>query len=88
MSKTRQNQRKKARLARERTQTRSPAPNLGFLNMLLRPLSPEELESERIVDERLAKKFGAKDEYEDWEIKEAMEELEAEGVLPDLSHLD
>jgi hypothetical protein len=88
MSKTRQNQRKKARLARERTQTRSPAPNLGFLNMLLRPLSPEEMESERIVDERLVKKFGTKDDYEDWELEEALAELRAENALPDLSHLD
>ena len=47
-----------------------------------------ETESDRIIDERLAKKFGAKDHYEDWEVEEAFEELHAENALPDLSHFD
>ncbi len=51
-------------------------------------LSPEEIESDELLNERLLRKFGAKNHYSDWEALEAYDELSTEGVLPDLSHLD
>jgi hypothetical protein len=88
MSKTRQSQRKKARLAQERARALMPKPGLDLSKLQSRVMTFMETESDRIIDERLAKKFGAKDHYEDWEVEEAFEELHAENALPDLSHLD
>lgn len=88
MTKARQRHRKKARRVQELEQERARRDWVWVEALPHRELTPEEMESDRILNERLAKKFGEKKFYADFEIEEALSELEAENALPDLSHLE